>query len=365
MPFSFPQLPDLRTRTRALLQSRIAGADTTLRFSTLGILADVMGGEDWSEYRSGVYVSKQMFIATAEAPYLDTRLSDYGLTRLGATYAAGNAILSGTVGMAIPLGTQVQTSDGSQVYTTQSAGSIGGGGTVTLPILASTAGSAGNAVANASLVLGVAIAGVLPAVQVDGAGLTGGTDQETDDAFRARGLARIRQPPQGGAATDYLAWVKQYAGVTRAWVYPLNRGAGTVDVFFAMDGRANPLPLAGDLAGAEAIIQPLRPVTADVQTVAPTAGPVAVTITGMVPNDAGTQAQVQAQLQALMASIGPGAATIGDGVSAAQPGGHVDLNQIYAAIQAGGAQLFDLTLPAADVVLGTGVLPELGAVTFV
>jgi uncharacterized phage protein gp47/JayE len=49
-------------------------------------------------------------------------------------------------------------------------------------------------------------------------------------------------PPQGGASADYLAWLLAQPGVTRAWVFSLNRGAGTVDDAFVMDGRANIIP---------------------------------------------------------------------------------------------------------------------------
>jgi uncharacterized phage protein gp47/JayE len=365
MPFPFPTLPDLRTKTRANLQANIAGADTTLRFSVLGVLSDTISGEDFAEYRSAVWLSKQLFIDSAESPYLDRRLADYGLAREGATPAAGNAIFDGTVGFVIDAGTVLETSDASEQYVTQDAGTIGSGGTVSIPILSITPGSASNAVAGALLELETAIAGVQPNAAVDSNGLTGGTDAETNPAFSARGLARIRQPPQGGCATDYLAWTKNnYAGVTRAWVYPLNRGPGTVDVFFMMDGRVNPIPLSGDISAVLTVIEGLRPVTADVEVFATTPEALDITITGMVPNTSTVQAAVNAQLAALMATIGPGGATIGDGVSAASPGGYLYLDQIEGAILAGGAVTFDLMSPSADIVYGAGQVPSLGTVTF-
>jgi uncharacterized phage protein gp47/JayE len=60
--------------------------------------------------------------------------------------------------------------------------------------------------------------------------LTGGTDQETDDELRLRVLTRIRQPPMGGDADDYVAWALAVPGVTRAWCSPLEMGIGTVTV---------------------------------------------------------------------------------------------------------------------------------------
>jgi uncharacterized phage protein gp47/JayE len=134
---------------------------------------------------------------------------------------------------------------------------------------------------------------------------------------------------------------------------------------FVMDGRANNVPLSGDLSAVTAIVQALRPVTADMQVFAPGTVTQNFGITGMVPNDAGTQANVRAQLAGLIATVAPGGAEVGDGVTAAAPGGHLYLSQIEAAIQAAGnIQHFDLTSPTMDVVYATYALPEMGAVTF-
>ncbi|MDT7952832.1 MAG: baseplate J/gp47 family protein [Acetobacteraceae bacterium] len=365
MPLVLPTRDGLRTQIAAQIAARIPGADTSLARSLLGIVANVVAGALWLQYRAIAWLARQLFVDSAEAPYLDRRLAPYAVTRLGATPAAGTAIFAGTPGIAIPAGAGVQTSDGSVQYATQAAATIGAGGTVSAAILAATPGSAGNAVAGAPLALSVAIAGVQPTATVDSAGLTGGADIESDAALRARGEARLRAPPQGGAASDYLAWAKLTPGVTRAWVYPLNRGAGTVDVALTMDGRASNIPLAADLAAVQAVLNARKPVTADCVAFAPTGDPLAITIHAMVPSDAATRAAVTAQLAALACSVPPGGATIGDGVSAAAPGGTLYLSQIEAAIQAAGTvQSFDLVAPAADVAFATGHLLAVPSVSF-
>ena len=81
--------------------------------------------------------------------------------------------------------------------------------------------------------------------------LDGGTDEETDEELRARVLRRIRQPPMGGDAYDYVAWALAVPGVTRAWCSPLEMGIGTVTVRFMMDDlRADNdgFPIADDIA---------------------------------------------------------------------------------------------------------------------
>lgn len=57
-------------------------------------------------------------------------------------------------------------------------------------------------------------------------GIGSGADQGTADAWRSPVLLLISTPPQGCASVDYLAWALAQPDVTRAWVFPLARGAG-------------------------------------------------------------------------------------------------------------------------------------------
>ena len=364
MPFPIPARTDLQAQILADMQARIPGADTIVRRSTVLVLAYVWAGSLWLVYRFIGWLAKQLFITSAETAYLEMRLSNYGIAREGATFAAGNAIFTGTASVPIPSGSVIQTSDAAFQFATQGSASIGGGGTVTVPILALTAGAGGNLPAAAPLTLTIAIAGVQPVATADGAGLSGGTDAEADPALRARGLARIQKPPQGGAGTDYVAWAKLVPGVTRVWVYPLNRGAGTVDVLFVMDARANNIPLAGDITAVQASIDANRPVTSNALVLAPTADTLAITIHALAPATTVMQNAIIASLAALARTVAAGSATIGDGVSSGAPGGALLLEQIYAAISAAGPTAFDLTAPVADVAFAAGHLPGTLTIAF-
>jgi uncharacterized phage protein gp47/JayE len=366
MPFPVPSRDDLTAQITADQQVRIAGADTSLRYSVLGILAKVWAGPlalIWGFL--GRYWSKQFFVDSAESPYLERRLAPYGIVPENAAPATGNVIFTGTSGVSIPIpiGTIVQTQDGSIQYATLAAATMTTG-TVTVAVAATVGSSASNQPAGTILALYAAIAGVNPAAIVDPSGLSGGADAETDTSLRTRGIARLAQPPQGGAWFDYVAWAKTVPGVTRVWVYPLNRGAGTVDVTFVMDGRTNIVPLSGDVANVQAALNNLRPVTANVLVWAPTTAALTITIANLNPNNAQTQANITAQLNQLADSVAPGGAQYGDGVSTAAPGGVLDLSQIYAAIEAaGGIVDFDLTAPTVDTTYGTGVIPAAPTIT--
>ena len=365
MPFNIPSLDDLTTQIQADQQARIPGADTSLRFSVIGIF-----GKIWAASLAlvwgflGRYWANQFFIDSAETIYLERRAAPLGITRESAAPASGNVIFTGTNGIPIPAGTVVQTQDGTIQYVTVASATIASG-TATVGVIATSGGSATNQSAGAALPLYAGIAGVVPSAQVGTGGLTGGIDAESDASLRARALARQSQPPQGGAWFDYVAWAKTVPGVTRVWVYPTNRGPGTVDVTFVMDGRSNIVPLSADVTAVQTAINANRPVTANVLVWAPSTAALAITITGMSPGDSNTQANVTAQINALARSVAPGGAQYGDGVSTSAPGGYLYLSQIEAAIEAaGGIAHFDLTAPAADVVYATGTIPATPTITF-
>ena len=259
MPLSIPSLATLRAQTRAAFAARLPGADTTLPQAVIPKIADCIAFPLYAAYRVLVWVSAQLFIASASLPYLIRRLAEYGLTQIQPTAAAGNVTFSGTNGVEIPVNTPLQNSDGSQQFLTTASGTIASG-TATIAVAAVTPGSAGNAAANAPLTITTAIAGVSPTAVVASGGLTGGTDLESQADFVVRGLARIQTPPQGGAATDFWQWAKNSGVPTRAWVYPLGSGAGTANIVFVIDTRTNNIPLTGDITTVQNYINGVMPV---------------------------------------------------------------------------------------------------------
>ena len=371
--FTTPPLADLQSQMRARLAARL-GTDPTRANSNANVIADMAAGGLWSQYAYLSNMADQLFVETCDGIYLDRYAARYGIQRAAAAAAAGNAVFSGVNGIAIPSGTILLAGDGIARFATTSGGTIASG-TLTLPILASAGGAAGNLAANAPLQLVVAIAGVGPSALLDGAGTAGGTDQEDDASLRARVLYRQANPPRGGAASDYYAWAREYPGVTRAWVFPLKRGAGSCDVTFVMDGRVSIIPLSGDVTAVRAAIAPKIPVTAnritsppalDAFVFAPTADTKNIVITDLTPDTPATQAAVTAALQDLFRRVAtPGGASLGDGVDDNNPAGSIFLSQIEQAVQsAEGVAHFTLTTPSSDITSSTGHIPVLGTITF-
>ena len=381
MPFALPALSDLRTQFRAAFAARLTGFDQQLRRSAAGVMSDSQGGGVFAFARALAWVTRQMFISSAEAPYLQRRLADYGLSQVTGTTSSGGVVFSGSASIPIPAGTVLvpagtltDNNGAALAFTVSTGGTISSGGTVDLTVAASGPGAVGNLAAGTPLTLANAISGVLPQPVVDSSGLSGGSDGETLDAFRARGLQRIQSPPQGGAGSDFWAWAKATGLPTRAWVFPLNRSAGSCDVAFTVDTRVNPIPLSADLTAVQTAIAAVAPVIGSYQVFAPVADALTINVHNLQPNTSANQAAITAALVALAASVPPGGASYGDGVTVAlqtgalfpiQSPGTLYLSMIEAAIDTvTGIASYDLTLPAADVTFASGHLPAVPTVTF-
>jgi len=246
MAFQRPTLQTLVARVLADIEAQLPGTDARLRHSLLDILARAQAATAHGLHGHIDYLAKQIIIDTAESEYLDRWASVWNVTRKVATAAQGNVTFSGTDASVIPLGTTLQRGDGWQ-YTTDAEGTIVAGVAV-VAITSVTVGDDSNASAASTLSLVTPITGVDNTATVDGSALTGGAEIETDEALRARLLARIQQTPHGGASFDYINWALEVPGVTRAWVYPGEDGLGTVKVRFMMDDTyADGIPLAADV----------------------------------------------------------------------------------------------------------------------
>ena len=351
MSFVRPTLDALRRDARAAFETYLPGADAALRFTVLKVLADVLAAQTHLTFGHLDWIVRQVIPDTAEADFLDRWAGLHGLARKPATQAAGTVALTGTTGASVLAGARLTRADGTGFLTTADA-TIDALGAASVTVEAEAGGEAGNAEPGVALTLSVAVVGIDGAALVDAEGLTGGAAEEADASLRARLKARLSAPPQGGAARDYLAWALAVPGVTRAWVYPRNRGNGTVDVSFVMDARDPIIPLVPDVAEVQAAIDLVRPVCDDCIVFAPVAAPLAITIDGLSVDTSAVRAAILVELAAQIALD-------------AEPGGTVHRSRLIEAIsRATGESFHNMTVPGADVTPATGHIVTLGAVTF-
>ena len=255
--FTRPTLSALVTQTQSDINGRVPGADSRLRRSVLGVLAKVWAGLVHGLYGYAARLAQELLPDTATL-WLARHGAIWGISRKAATYAAGPATLEGTVGATVPAGTIIERGDG--VRYAVSADVHFTGATATAGLLAQTPGAVGNAIAGTSLSLVSPVLNVNSEATVAAPGIAGGNDIEDPENWRARILARIQRPPQGGSRADYELWAKATAGVTRVWVYPRWMGAGTVGVAFVYDGRDDIFPTSDERTAMRTWLGGLCPV---------------------------------------------------------------------------------------------------------
>lgn len=298
MPLSRPTLTELVSRTESEMISRIDGVTAVPRRSTLRVLARVFAGAAHGQYGYNESLAEQILVTTAAGLWLEEHAIKWGIARKAATPAAGNVEFTGQEGTVISSGTRVQNADGDE-YTTDALTTITGG-VATAAVTAREGGADTNLAAGATVTLVFPIVGVDNEATVDSGGLTGGADQESDDALRDRVLERIQDPPRGGSEADYVYWVKQVESVqaTRVWPISQHNGPGTVGVYFVMDNASPIIPSSANVVDVQAYIDTVRPVTAHPTVYAPTAADIYLDIS-LSPNISTVRDAVNDQLAAL------------------------------------------------------------------
>ncbi|APW38959.1 hypothetical protein RD110_18560 [Rhodoferax koreense] len=341
--FNRPPLTALVKSVRDDMLSRVDGEQ--LRRADAEVYARVFAGALHGVYGYADWIARQIIWDTCDDDILERWASMWlEVPRKPAAAATGAAAFVVALGATVPTGSVLQAFDGVQYTTT--ADSVAG----SAPIVAALAGAAGNRAAGQALSLVSPVAGVQ--TQATAGEISGGADIESIDSLRARLIARVRTPPDGGSVTDYKAWALEVPGVTRAWVAPLEQGAGTVVVRFVRDDDASLIPDAGEVAAVLAHITPLAPVTAELYVMAPVADPVAFQIS-LTPNSAAVRTAVEAELRDLLKRE-------------AEPGVTLLVSHIREAISVAAGETDSVLLaPAANVTPGIGHMPTFGSIAWV
>ena len=350
MVWSFPTPQETLQRTQAQMDTELKNGDSRVRWSVESVMAKVIAMAVQEILTFVKNVARNILTSTADEEHLPRHASEWGITRKPATAATGSVTFTGTNGAIIPAGRILKRSDDREFVLAADVTITAGTGTGL--VTATSSGAAGNAPAATKLSLTSPAAGVSSEAVVSAPGITGGNDIEDVEAWRGRILERKRRPPHGGDADDYVIWVKQVPGVTRAWPFPNRYGRGTVGVAIVMDNKIGTIiPSPTEVAITQAHINSVRPVTAEVTVFAPTAVPLNFTI-NISPNTLATREAIKAELADLI-------------TREAIPGGTLYLSRIREAISVAAGE-FDnvLVSPSANVVSGFGQLTTLGSITF-
>lgn len=349
MSFERPSLTEIDRRSRADVEANMDAVPIVRRKSVLAGLVRGVAGLAHMGFGHIDWVYRQLFPDTADSAQLERHAGFRGIVRGEPDVARGSAVLTGVDDSVIPSGTDLGHDSGLDFITT--AAGVIVGGTATVPIRAVAIGAAGNLPSGDRLVLLSSVPGIDSDAAVAEPGLAGGADAESDERLLQRLLLRIRQPPHGGAAHDFIDWALSVAGVTRVWV--TREQTGVVTVRFVVDNAPHgPVPNDGEVDAVRAFIDERRPVAAEVIV----AGPGLLVVNHQLsiePDTPDVRTAVRAGLAELYQRDGA-------------PGAVIPLTHIAAAISAAPGEFdHDLVAPAADIEPGVGVMPVLGNVVFV
>ncbi len=348
MPWNRPTLEQLQERIAADFSGRLLGGGPLLSRSVLRVCSLVWSGACHLMHGFLAWMFRQVFPDTAESEYLLRWAAIWGVSRKPGSQASGTAVASGTAGVVIPEGTRYRDSRGLWYVVTAEV-VVADEGTATLTLEAEMAGADANLEPGAEVHLVSPIAGLeMAAVSL---GLSGGSDAEDDESLRSRLLEKLRNPPHGGNADDYVQWTLEVPGVTRAWCLPLWLGIGTVGVTFVCDDDPEgPIPSASKVAEIQAYLDKRRPVTAALVVFAPEPLPVPVSAR-ITPYSERTARDIELELADIFAREG-------------EPGTPMLLTHIAEAISGTPGEVDHVLLdPAANIIPEPHQLPVLGPVT--
>lgn len=295
-----PTLKELRSRIAEdmHLQHQQHGIEVDAKTPGLGYaeLVNVITGVAHGLWGGLNYIAGEQLIKTMSAETLVDVASEYGLTRVLASYSQGDVTVTATAAATVPQGTFLVSSEGKR-YKTLAEQVFANAGSADIAVVALDAGIESDLALAEELVFESPIVGIVSEAIVS-VPITGGTSLESIDRLADRLLERKQAPPKGGTRNDYIQWAKEaHADVTRAWVFEHENGIGSVVVRVVTENLADPIPAGAVISDVDDYIQDVRPVgLRSLSIEAPTAVPLDLEFTSLVPNTAEVQAAIEAEL---------------------------------------------------------------------
>ncbi len=224
MAFTARTREQIRAALLSAVSSRFAAAGKTISVengSHAYFLADALSVELAQTEAQAEGLSHEILPDEA-VELLDRHATVHGLVRRAAVPAELSVSVTGTPSTTVSITLPARmSSPGGAVFSCQSASvDLDGSGDGTITVLADEAGAAGSLAVGTVLTWQSAPSGLDPTGEVTEV-TTSGEDIESDDALRARILARLRQRPGSGNVEDWIDWCESVDGVEEAYVYPL------------------------------------------------------------------------------------------------------------------------------------------------
>lgn len=298
--------------------------------------------------------ARSAFLGTAQGDWLSLRGRDvYGVEREEASFATSTVTFDNAGGgyfEIAPGGLVVSSSVSGSTYTNQATVTIAPSSTVDVSVVAQAAGAGGTAAEDEiDTITSPALEGVTITASIAALG----TDEQSDPDYITECLSTLGAlSPAGPAdAYEYVAGQETLTGIVGVTRRKADGDSsdGTVTLYVATTTAA--LDGASVTAIQAAVDEWAQPLCTDATVVSATPQSVALTV-NLTPNQASAQTAIETAYRAYLASI--------------DIAGTVALSEVYRhihnALDGTGLTTATISVPSADVVLGTGVFPVAGAV---
>lgn len=260
-------LAQISQRIKNDVGSRLPETRKLLRNSLSNILIESFSGAFLTLYRQLDIVARDSLVITAKADKLNQFGSIWGVSRLPATKASGLMDLIGEGNGSITSadafiddanvayvydGAELSFSD-AQVFNLTVVAKFSGSTEIPLEINHSSLFSA-----------------LVPRTYLQG------KDEESDESYRKRILARIHQVGAGGKASDYAKWLQAIPNVGKYLIQENEDGLGTIHVIFLDDNDLVPNQALIDLV--DSTLQASRPMCVRLTVGTPVIKPIDVSL---------------------------------------------------------------------------------------
>lgn len=336
-----PELEELQSETYSQMAGKLCPEDSFIRGGLIRIFSQILSYLAWSNYVFAENLGRTPWDATGEF-LLNWGLS-CGISPTDETCASGYVNVTGS-GI-IPNGAIMTRCDGVQynvVGETLAPGQV--------LVEAIDCGLITNSPNGTILTFNGSYPGVSTTGVVDSNSLTGGTDAETEDEFRARVISCLANPCRTGLVSDYDFWARLHPGVSRVCVQPKSNGPGTVKIAFAMDDiYFDGIPAQQDVEIVQDIIEENAPlgVCAFVCAVKPEVIDVTV---GLEYSTIAERTAIETALKEGFQSIDCGGLCYGD---------------LFRMVSSVYPKCFEIVEPQGNIDFPFGCIPVLGTLTFV
>lgn len=217
-------------------------------------------------YHHQNYIQRQLFIQTADEPFLYIHAEELGLPRSGGTRASGTVKAAANIDLNIEVGSKL-TDGKSHYWSVVSIVALGANNETIVNVVADQLGASWN-FSGTTLLWVSPLAGLSGTVKV--ISIAGGSDEEELETWRARLLERKRLGQNRSREDDLISIIKEVAGVKHIYVYPKRRGLGSVDVAITAVGNPPTLPSISLIDTAQTVLDAYIGFWADCRIYSPT-----------------------------------------------------------------------------------------------